>query len=67
MEDVLEVYRRPHDPRLPMICLDVRVTKAGLDLAHEIQELLDVGYPQAGEAVLVWDNLNNTHAPASLY
>jgi hypothetical protein len=22
MEDVLEVYQRPHDPELPLVCLD---------------------------------------------
>ena len=22
MEDVLEVYQRPHDPRRPLVCLD---------------------------------------------
>lgn len=46
--------------------VNVRATKTALDLAHEIQELLDVDYPDAEKVVLVWDNLN-THAPASLY
>src|SRR5918998_6165073 len=27
MEDVLEVYRRPHDPRYPVVCLDETFTQ----------------------------------------
>jgi len=116
MEDVLAVYRRPYDPRRPVVCLDeqptqlvgetrrplpgaagqaqrydyeyerlgtavhfmvteplggwrkvsVRSTRTALDLAKEIQTLLDIDYPDADKVVLVWDNLN-THTPASLY
>ena len=27
MEDVLEVYHRPHDPRRPVVCLDETFTQ----------------------------------------
>lgn len=46
--------------------VNVRETKTAIDLAQEIQELLDVDFPDAETVVLVWDNLN-THTPASLY
>ena len=46
--------------------VNVRETKTAIDLAQEIQELLDVDFPDAQTVVLVWDNLN-THTPASLY
>jgi hypothetical protein len=46
--------------------VNVRETKTAIDLAQEIQELLDVDFPDAQTVVLVWDNLN-THALASLY
>jgi hypothetical protein len=46
--------------------VNVRETKSAIDLAQEIQELLDVDFPDAQTVVLVWDNLN-THMPASLY
>lgn len=116
MEDVLDVYTRPYDPRFPQICLDevskqlLRDTRAPLplqpgqvervdyeyeregvlnlflcceplqgqrwvtvterrtkaDWAQQIQDLVDVRYPEAERIVLVMDNLN-THTPASLY
>jgi hypothetical protein len=40
--------------------------RTAVDLAHVIQELVDVHYAQAEKIVLVMDNLN-THTPASLY
>ena len=46
--------------------VNVRETKTAIDMAHEIQALLDVDYPDAATVVVVWDNLNN-HKPASLY
>jgi hypothetical protein len=46
--------------------VNVRARKTAVDWAHEIQELLDVDYPDAHTVVLVCDNLN-THKPASLY
>jgi DDE superfamily endonuclease len=116
MEDVLDVYTRPYDPKRPLICMDEtnkqllrdarppqssrpgrparvdyeyeregvanlflfceplagrrwvdvteRRTKA--DWASQIQELVDVRYPDAECIVLVMDNLN-THTPAALY
>ena len=116
MEDVLEVYTRPYDPRFPQVCMDelpeqlladtrppeppapgrpgrvdyeyerrgtanlflfceplagVRWADAterrtAVDWAHEIQDLVDVRYPEAEKIVLVMDNLN-THSPGSLY
>ena len=116
MEDVLDVYMRPYDPKRPLICMDEtnkqllrdartpqpgrpgrparvdyeyeregvanlflfceplagrrwvdvteRRTKA--DWAHQIQQLVDVRYPDAEGIALVMDNLN-THTPAALY
>ena len=29
MEDVLEVYQRPHDPQRPLVCLDETSTLCG--------------------------------------
>ena len=46
----------------------VRVTtrRTAADFACELQQLVDVDYPQAERIVLVTDNLN-THTPACLY
>jgi transposase len=116
MEDVLDVYTRPYEPRLPQVCMDevskqllrdtrtplpirpgqlqrvdyeyeregvvnlflfceplqgqrwVTVTeqRTKVDWAHQIQDLVDVRYPEAERIVLVMDNLN-THTPAALY
>jgi hypothetical protein len=116
MEDVLEVYTRPYDPRRPLVCLDetskqlLRDTRASQppapgrgsrvdyeyeregvvnlflcceplagrrwvdvtarrtrrDWAQQIQQLVDVRYPDAERIVLILDNLN-THTPGALY
>lgn len=120
MEDVLEVYTRPYDPRRPVICMDevnkqvlcevreplpmrpgphghpvrredyeyarggvlnlflfceplrgwreVTVTdqRTKRDWAGQIEQLIDVAYPEAERIVLIMDNLN-THTPAALY
>ena len=116
MEDVLEVYTRPYDPRRPLVCLDetskqlLRDTRASQppapgrgsrvdyeyeregvmnlflgceplagrrwvavtaqrtrrDWAQQIQQLVDVRYPEAERIVLVMDNLN-VHTPGALY
>ncbi len=116
MEDVLEVYTRPYDPRRPQVGMDetskqlladvheplapepgraarvdseyarhgtanlflfcepLRATRwvaatdrrTSIDWAHQIQDLVDVRYPDAERIVLVADNLN-THSPAALY
>jgi hypothetical protein len=116
MEDVLEVYTRPYDPRHPLVCLDetskqlLRDTRPGLlpapgrpgrvdsesehegvlnlflcceplagqrwvavtaqrtkrDWAQQIQQLVDVRYPDAERLVLVLDHLN-VHTPGALY
>ena len=116
MEDVLEVYTRPYDPRRPLVCLDeaskqlLRDTRASQppapgrparvdseyeregvmnlflccepligqrwvdvtarrtrrDWAQQIQQLVDVRYPDAECIVLVMDHLN-VHTPGALY
>ena len=116
MEDVLEVYTRPYDPRRPLVCMDetskqllrdarapqppapgrpayvdyeyeregvmnlflccaplagrrwvdVTAQRTRRDWAQQIQQLVDVRYPDAECIVLVLDNLN-THTPGALY
>lgn len=116
MEDVLETYALPYDPKIPLICMDEQPIqlldhsrpphpmKAGQvlredyeyvrkgscclflfteplagwrhvqaserrtksDWALQIQELLEVHYPEAKRVRLVMDNLN-THTISSLY
>jgi hypothetical protein len=116
MEDVLEVYTRPYDPRRPLVCLDetskqllrdtraeqlpapgrpahmdyeyeregvvnlfvcceplagqrwvdVTAQRTRRDWAQQIQQLVDIRYPDAERLVLVMDNLN-THTPGALY
>lgn len=46
--------------------VSVRPRKTKTDWAQEIQQLLDVDYPNADKVILVCDNLN-THKIASLY
>src|SRR5215208_4904234 len=46
--------------------VDVTEHRTKMYWAHQIKELVDVGYPEAEQIVLVMDNLN-THTPASLY
>jgi hypothetical protein len=46
------------------VAVTARRTK--LDWAEQIQQLVDVDYPEAERIVLVMDNLN-THTPAALY
>jgi transposase len=46
--------------------IDITEHRTKVDWAHQIEELLDVRYPEAEKIVLVMDNLN-THTPASLY
>ncbi len=46
--------------------VDVTEPRTQADWAHQIQELVDVRYPEAERSVLGMDNLN-THTPASLY
>jgi hypothetical protein len=116
MEDVLEVYHRPYDPAVPVVCMDekpyqllghardpipacpghdlkpdsqngrhgtcssfawgeplagrrrvdARAQRTRIDWATEIDQLLNVDYPDAQRVVLVMDNLN-THTLGSLY
>ncbi len=46
--------------------VNVRRTKTKKDWAEEVQELLDVDYPDAAKVILVCDNLN-THTMGALY
>lgn len=46
--------------------VNIRERKTGVDWAFEIQELLEVDFPQAQKVILVCDNLN-THTIASFY
>ena len=116
MEDILDVYTRPYDPRRPLVCMDetskqlLRDARTPLPVgpgqrarvdyeyerggvvnvflfceplagrrwvdvtehrtkaawAHQIQELIDVRFPEADGITLVMDNLN-THTPGALY
>jgi transposase len=116
MEDVLDLYAEPYDPRRPQVCFDespvqlisetrrplpvrpgqparydyeyrregtanlflfvqplcgwrhVNVTarRTKGDFAVQMQELVDVHFPEADVIRLVVDNLN-THTPAALY
>ena len=116
MEDILEVYTRPYDPRRPLVCfdetskqllrdtrpaqpaapgrptrvdyeyeregvvnlflcceplvgrrwVDVTAQRTRRDWAEQIQQLVDVRYPDAERIVLVMDQLN-THTPGALY
>jgi hypothetical protein len=116
MEDVLDLYTEPYDPKRPKVNFDetskqlIRETRAPLpaapgrparydyeyerngtrnlfmlvepqagwrhitaterrtmqDFAHQMQWLVDEGYPEATVIRVVMDNLN-THKPASLY
>ena len=116
MEDVLDVYARPHDPTAPVVCMDekpyqlvshardpipaapghdrkedseymrcgtcsifvwveplagrrrvvARRQRTRIDWAHEVDQLLNLDYPDADRVVVVMDNLN-THTLGSLY
>jgi transposase len=46
--------------------VEVTERKTSVDFAHFIRRLVDEQYPDAGQVVLVMDNLS-THTPASLY
>jgi transposase len=46
--------------------IDITEHRTKRDWARQIEELVDVRYPEAEKIVLVMDNLN-THTPASLY
>jgi len=58
MEDVLEVYQRPYDPRYPQVCLDeatkqlVRETRASIEAAPGRPERHDDEYERNGTANL---------------
>jgi hypothetical protein len=40
MEDVLEVYTRPHDAARPLVCLDETSKQLGRRRAHQAEELV---------------------------
>lgn len=54
MEDVLDVYTRPHDPRFPLVCMDetskqlLRDTRPGLPLAPHRPRREDHEYEREG-------------------
>jgi hypothetical protein len=58
MEDVLEVYQRPHDPRRPVVCLDettkqmIAETRAPLPAAPRRKARHDYEYERKGVASL---------------
>jgi len=58
MEDVLEVYQRPHDPQRPLVCLDettkqmIRETRAPLPAAPGRKARHDCEYERNGVASL---------------
>jgi len=58
MEDVLEVYQRPHDPRRPLVCLDetskqlIKETRAIIPAAPGRKERHDYEYERNGVANL---------------
>jgi len=116
MEDVLDLYAEPYDPRRPVVCFDeqpvqliaetrvpapvrrgqpahhdyeyerkgtanvfmrveplagrrhvaVTARRTKRDFAQQMQQLVDVDYPDMDRIRVVLDNLN-THGPASLY
>lgn len=56
MEDVLDVYKRPHDPRFPVVCMDEQPTQL-IKETHEVipaapgrPERVDHEYERAGTA-----------------
>jgi hypothetical protein len=57
MEDVLEVYRRPYDPRYPVVCLDEQPTQLVKEIRRAIPtqprqpQRYDYEYERAGTAV----------------
>ena len=58
MEDVLDVYTRPHDPHMPLVCLDetskqlVSGTRTPIPMKPGQPERADYGYERAGTANL---------------
>jgi hypothetical protein len=58
MEDVLEVYQRPHDPKRPVVCFDeqskqlIRETRAPIPAAPGQPERVDYEYERNGTANL---------------
>jgi hypothetical protein len=59
MEDVLEVYHRPHDPRRPVVCLDETFKQ----LVGEVREPLPPGPGQVGR----YDSVYVRNGVASLF
>ena len=58
MEDVLEVYTRPHDPDMPLVCLDetskqlVSETRTPLPMKEGYPQRVDYEYERGGTANL---------------
>jgi hypothetical protein len=57
MEDVLDVYKRPYDPRLAVVCMDeqptqlIKETRSNVPAAPGRPERVDYEYERAGTAV----------------
>jgi hypothetical protein len=57
MEDVLDVYKRPYDPQLPVVCMDeqstqlIKETRSKVPAAPGRPERVDHEYERAGTAV----------------
>ena len=49
MEDVLEVYQRPYDPLLPVVCID----ETNKQLIEETREPCGPGHPEKVDSVYV--------------
>ena len=56
MEDVLEIYKRPYDPALPVICMDeqptqlIKETRAKIAVEPGKPERVDYEYERNGTA-----------------
>jgi hypothetical protein len=46
MEDVLEVYKRPYDPKRPVVCLDETSKQLIGEVARPVSAALGHGHPR---------------------
>ena len=66
MEDVLDVYQRPHDPAAPVLCMDeqpvqlVKETRSPIPATPERKKKVDYEYERAGSANIFMFNELNT-------
>jgi hypothetical protein len=58
MEDILELYQMPHDPQVPMVCMDeqpvqlIKETRQPLPAKHGTPERYDYEYERNGTATI---------------